>query len=332
MNTPQIIIPHRYRLKVIIAGFLIAVTGFSQSAEPGIKELLLEAKDEAKDEARSREVPLKVYLTEKSLEKQPVILFSHGLGGSREGSAFLGKHWAKAGYVAVFLQHPGSDESIWKDVPPAERRKSFQSAASAKSFIDRVGDVKFVLDQLERWNGEAKHPLSGRMDLDHVGMSGHSFGAVTTQAVMGQKVGQQQPFHDTRLDAFILMSPSPPAKGSVKAAYGHIDEPIFCMTGTKDESMIGTRSHVTPESRQTVYPDLKDGGKYHVVFKDGEHFVFSGSSRRGRKRDPRYHPAILKLTTAFWDAHLKDDKKVKEWMQSKKAREVLIDEDVYEWK
>lgn len=118
----------------------------------------------------------------------------------------------------------------------------------------------------------------------------------------------------------------------MKAAYGHVDEPIFCMTGTKDESMIGTRSHVTPESRQTVYPNLKDGGKYHVVFKGGEHFIFTQVDRRGKKRDPRFHPAILKLTTAFWDAHLKGDRKAQEWLQSDKAREVLIEADVWQWK
>ena len=56
---------------MIIAGLLIAITDFSQSAELGIKELLLEPKDEA----RSRVVPLKIYLGEKSSGKQPVILF-----------------------------------------------------------------------------------------------------------------------------------------------------------------------------------------------------------------------------------------------------------------
>src|SRR3990167_3541328 len=52
----------------------------------------------------------------------PVILFSHGLGGSREGNRFLGEHWARRGYVAVFLQHPGSDTGVWKDLPAEQRR------------------------------------------------------------------------------------------------------------------------------------------------------------------------------------------------------------------
>ena len=260
------------------------------------------------------------------------MLFSHGLGGSRENGAYLGTHWAQAGYIALFMQHPGSDESIWKNVPISERKKALQSGASGKTFSDRMGDVPFVLDLLERWNKEAEHPLMGRMDLDHIGMSGHSYGAVTTQAVMGQKWGNKQPYHDPRLDAFILMSPSPPPVGTSESAYGHIDAPVFCMTGTKDETVLKTRAHVTPESRQSVFPSLKEGGKYHIVFKDGQHFIFSGSTRRGKERHPRFHPAILQLSTSFWDAHLKDDKKAKQWLQSDKVRELLIDDDLYQWK
>jgi predicted dienelactone hydrolase len=68
------------------------------------------------DAKRDRNIPIRVYLpSEKS--PAPVVLFSHGLGGSREGNAYLGTHWAARGYAAVFLQHPGSDTSVWKDKP-----------------------------------------------------------------------------------------------------------------------------------------------------------------------------------------------------------------------
>jgi len=116
----------------------------------------------------------------------PVVLFSHGLGGNREGSAFLGKHWAMRGYVAVFLQHPGSDDSVWKDLPVAQRMAALKQAAGLKEFLWRVQDVSAVLDQLDVWNKDSAHSLAGRLDLKHVGMSGHSFGAVTTRAVSGQ--------------------------------------------------------------------------------------------------------------------------------------------------
>ena len=72
------------------------------------------------DKSRKREIPIRVYLPAIKVPAQ-VVLFSHGLGGSREGSPFMGKHWSARGYVCVFLQHPGSDTSIWQDKPLADR-------------------------------------------------------------------------------------------------------------------------------------------------------------------------------------------------------------------
>jgi predicted dienelactone hydrolase len=84
------------------------------------------------DAARHRDIPLRVYLPGQS-RPAPLILFSHGLGGSRAGSKFLGEHWAARGYVAVFLQHPGSDDSVWKEEPLGNRLAALRQAAKAVS-------------------------------------------------------------------------------------------------------------------------------------------------------------------------------------------------------
>src|ERR1700722_20103770 len=78
-----------------------------------------ELKLEWKDAKRERAVPVKVYLP-KGEGPFPVVIFSHGLGGSRDGYEYLGRHWASHGYVGVHLQHLGSDSSVLKDVPPPE--------------------------------------------------------------------------------------------------------------------------------------------------------------------------------------------------------------------
>ena len=51
--------------------------------------------------------------------------------------------------------------------------------------------------------------LAGRLNLARLGMSGHSFGAVTAQAVSGQSfpTGGQR-FTDTRIKAAIAFSPA----------------------------------------------------------------------------------------------------------------------------
>lgn len=86
------------------------------------------------DEKRECAIPLRVYLPEEK-SPAPVVLFSHGLGGSREGNAFMGNHWAGRGYAVVFLQHSGSDTSGWMDVPRGERRRAMQKAAGPKTFF-----------------------------------------------------------------------------------------------------------------------------------------------------------------------------------------------------
>ena len=58
------------------------------------------------DAKRKRNIPIRIYLPADP-RPAPVVLFSHGLGGNRETSAYLGTHWAARGSVTVFLQHPG---------------------------------------------------------------------------------------------------------------------------------------------------------------------------------------------------------------------------------
>uniref|UniRef100_UPI003563FFF3 alpha/beta hydrolase family protein n=1 Tax=Pontiella sp. TaxID=2837462 RepID=UPI003563FFF3 len=163
-----------------------------------------------KDETRGRSIPVLVYLPE-TTNAAPVVLFSHGLGGSRTGNAYLGKHWSARGYVAVFVQHPGSDDGTWKNAAPRDRMKVLEKAASGSNYLLRVKDIPAVLDQLETWNQERNHALRGRMDLEHIGMSGHSFGAVTTQAVSGQTAaGGRLSATDARIKAACAFSPSSP--------------------------------------------------------------------------------------------------------------------------
>jgi predicted dienelactone hydrolase len=129
------------------------------------------------DAVRNRDIPVRIYLPANE-KPEPVVLFSHGLGGSRSGSKFLGDRWAARGYVAVFVQHPGSDDAVWKEAAPEERMAALREAATLENFLLRAKDVTTVLDQVVAWNKSG--PLAGRMDLTKVGMSGHSFGAVTT--------------------------------------------------------------------------------------------------------------------------------------------------------
>ncbi len=283
------------------------------------------------DEKRGRVVPVKIYIN-KSNSPQPIVLFSHGLGGSRDNNSYLGKHWAAAGYVAVFMQHPGSDIEVWKSVSLGQRLAALKSAASAQTALQRFADVPFVIDQLEEWNNQDEHPLKSKLDLEHIGMSGHSYGAITTQAVAGQKFPFSQNFYDKRIDAFLAMSPNPGKGLETSEAFGHIDLPILCMTGTLDSSPI---SLMSPRQRLKVFTALPKGDKYQLVLEGAKHFAFGDNkSRRTKGRNPKHHPAIQQISLQFWNAYLKNDSDSKHWLHSEQPLTAtgLNDDSVWEWK
>ena len=283
-----------------------------------------------RDEGRARDLALKVYLPP-GTNAVPVVLFSHGLGGSCENNPYLGWHWAARGYVVVFVQHPGSDESVWKDKPALERLGVMRDAASFRNFSARVKDVPAVLDRLEKWNVQRGHALAGRLDLRRVGMSGHSFGAVTTQAVSGQAFPLGRSFADPRIAAAVAFSPGAPKRGSVQAAFERVTIPWLLMTGTKDVSPIG---EADAASRLSVFPALPSGGKYELVLDGAEHSAFGDRALPGDRepRNPNHHRAILALSTAFWDAYLLNDASARAWLDGDGPRSVLEPKDRWQKK
>ena len=282
------------------------------------------------DEGRNRDIPVRVYVPADE-GPHPVILFSHGLGGGRDNSVYLGQQWAAHGYVAVFMQHIGSDDSLWKDKGKLSALMSAKRAINPENFILRLGDVKAVIDTLEQWNITRGHALYTLMDLQHIGMSGHSFGAVTTQGVSGQVYpsATEQPT-DSRIDAALVMSPSKPRQGDATLAFSKVNIPWLLMTGTKDEARI---TDISVEDRLAVYPLLPPGGKYELVLDGAEHMAFSDTPPRGDAvRNPNHHRVIMAVSTAFFDAYLKDDRHAKDWLESGGIQSVLEPNDRWQYK
>jgi dienelactone hydrolase len=283
------------------------------------------------DAGRDRALPIRVYLPA-TTKAAPVVLFSHGLGGSRENNPYLGRHWSARGYAVVFVQHPGSDESVWRGQRPAQAPLAMKQAASLPNFMLRVADIPAVLDQLTRWNTEELHALRGRLDLTRIGMSGHSFGAVTTQAVSGQSlpVGGAR-FTDPRIKAALMMSPSVPAVGSAERAFGAVKIPWLLMTGTKDVARIGgmTLGASDVASRLGVYPALPPGDKHELVLKDAEHGAFGERALpgEGHAKNPNHHRVILAMSTAFWDSCLLGTSEARAWLDGDGPGSLLEKDD-----
>ncbi|MEP0843579.1 MAG: hypothetical protein HRF43_12825, partial [Phycisphaerae bacterium] len=158
-----------YTLRVAIAlGGLLGMSPADDAEKAEYKKTpgphaVAEALFDWRDQARDRDVPVKVYYPQAGGGPFPVIVFSHGLGGSRETYSYLGRHWAGHGYVCVHVQHVGSDESVWKgQTRPMEAMK--RALLDPRNTLNRPPDVRFVLDRLEKLQTE-DGPLKGRLDL-----------------------------------------------------------------------------------------------------------------------------------------------------------------------
>lgn len=206
-----------------------------------------------------------------------------------------------------------------------------RGAASAPQFTARIDDVHVVLDQLDQWNRDPQSKWKDRFPLEHVGMSGHSFGAITTQAVSGQNyplIGQK--YLDARIDAALLLSPSPPAAGSVERAFDQVPIPWMLMTGTRDSSAIGVSN---PQDRMKLFPHLpKTIDRYQLVLDEARHSAFTDSRLPEdglQRKNPNHHRVMLAYSTAFWDSYLKEDPVAKAWLQGGEAKTLLETKD--EW-
>ena len=252
------------------------------------------------DAARNRDIPVRIRMPDIADApvdaKAPVILFSHGLGGNLDAGTEWGKAWAREGFIVVHIQHPGSDTAIWRG-----GMASVRAAMGAQQLIARAGDVHFALDHLALHGKEGACDLA-RADLDHVGMAGHSFGAVTTQAVSGQRyprVGAA--FLDPRIDAAIAFSPSPGRDGQSDAeTFAGITIPFLSVTGSDDA--VPQLTSTTPADRERPFRAMPTGGKYLLWLDGTTHAAFSGNdyAARGTAPDSHVRPLILRVTAAFW--------------------------------
>lgn len=277
---------------------------------------------EWRDARRDRVVPWLIRYPEGASGPAPVILFSHGLGGSRRGAAYYAEHLASHGYVVVMVQHPGSDVSIWNGVRPdpgnVDQGLLARVIADPRVTLNRFLDIPFALDQLTLMN-TADGPLKGRMDLTRIGMSGHSFGAVTTQAMAGQVYPGGRSLPEPRFTAFLAMSPSAARDGDNATAFGSITRPFLSLTGTEDSFTVGAGQAPAQvvAGRQQPFAHVS-GPDMLVLLTGGDHMVFSGRQEVGapaRPDDARHRQIILAAALAWWDAWLKEDPKALAWLR-----------------
>jgi predicted dienelactone hydrolase len=180
------------------------------------------------------------------------------------------------------------------------------------------------LDELAR-RVQSGDPVVGRADLSRIGMSGHSFGAITTQALAGERFGPTAgQLVDARIRAAIAFSPSGGRDTSVADSsnrFADIRLPFLSLTGTLDTSVA---SKETAESRQWPFERMPGPDKYLLVLDGADHATFGGQSelralrrsRPGNGDSDAANASIRAVSLMFWNAHLSGDDRAREWLTS----------------
>ncbi|WP_372623235.1 alpha/beta hydrolase family protein [Falsiroseomonas sp.] len=235
------------------------------------------------------------------------MLISHGLGGSREGLAYLGQGLAEAGFVAIHLQHPGSDSAIWRGA--AQRGHALAAAAlDVRNALARLQDGIFAVDELLRRAEAGGDPLAGRVDPERLAMAGHSYGAWLVQHMMGQRIpggGRGLPLPERRLHAGIALSPSPPRGLPPQLAFAAVETPMLHVTGTADHGWVEGAS---PGDREIPFRFIARAPQVLAVLAGAAHSAFADEGAvGGRWAEPTYHARTAALAVLFLRAVLEKD-------------------------
>jgi predicted dienelactone hydrolase len=282
------------------------------------------------DVTRQRAVPLRVRApidAGATETRRPIIVFTHGLAGSLDTGRLWGEHWASHGFIVIHVQHPGSDEAAVAN--SKSPRAAMRKASNGTQFVQRLRDLRFVFDELERLGqtrnhgeivaAEEERPARVRLaqagDFARIGLAGHSMGATTVQRLAGQnhtgpKANGPGDDYEPRAAAFVAFSPS--ARNPQAAVqFAHIEKPFFSITGTLD-GRGPSRLGVPAKNRVVPFEGMRGDNKYLLNLDGAGHMVFAGSPRKNasaqdKVRDFEHVRITRTLTTAFWFAYLMDD-------------------------
>jgi len=266
-----------------------------------------------RDETRGRSVPVRLYLPDSADPARPVplVVFSHGIGGSRAGYSYLGRYWAGQGYASLHLQHVGSDRNLWTGNPFALATR-LRDAAQDKEAIARVLDLHFALDQL------LAGPLAARLDATRIVAAGHSYGANTTLLAAGAQVerqGRRLDFRDPRIKAAIILS-APPFYGETDPAkiLANVTVPTLHVTATDDIIRI-PGYYSGADDRVAVFDATGSARKALAVFAGGSHSMFTDrSGTGGMALNPKVKEATRALSLAFLkDVFDGEDRGLRQW-------------------
>jgi predicted dienelactone hydrolase len=324
-------------MKVWILSFFVFLSSLvmAQAYPSAATATIKNAKLTLHDAARNKDLPLRVIYPE-GKGTLPIILFSHGAGGSGEGYSGLTEYWAQHGYICLQPTHADSFEQQKAAGRNATLFSAlYDSSVNPDAWTNRVKDAVLVLDSFEEIQKQIP-ALRGRMDKNRIGVGGHSFGAFVAQMMGGATVkfpGDAEPksLRDPRVKAVLLLSPqgADTKVGLVNTSWNQFNIPMLSVVGSRDygDWRVLNKERASPEWRKDSYKFSPPGDKYLLWIKDASHMSFTGmpATENGplAKRSEALginEKAIFEWTQlaslAFWDTYLKDEKNARKYLET----------------
>lgn len=177
----------------------------------------------------------------------PIVIYSHGFGGYRQVASFYLAHLASWGFVVASADH-------LERGMVALATGNLGEAGNGHDLID----VDDTIAALETENARSGGLLAGRVDAEHIGITGHSAGAQTALRAAGS---------NDRIDAFISISGGLSLMG--EAAPAIPAKPTLVVAGELDK--------VVEASKSTALYEGLGSPKYHVEIANAGHNSFTDS-------------------------------------------------------
>ena len=249
----------------------------------------------------------------------PLVVFSHGNGGSRHQNTFWCDRVASHGYIIVSADHTGNARWTILD----GKLVVSQAAERGNSAKDRPLDVGFLLDQMIRWDTGADSRFTGRIDTDHAAIAGMSFGSFTAHWAADR---------EPRFKAVVAMSGAPPT-------HTNLTVPSLRMLGTEDRTLgvLGNaliRDNHAKHTGPSFLLELKNGGHYSFtdVFKVNKNFGDGVGAGKRRDTNEPFEFTSMELTykivnsysVAFLGYFLKDQKEYWSFLSENHWPETMI--------